>query len=268
MTWEEQGCGVCKEVAVCGYTVVRGQTPTLPKHTKNLSPCMGPSIPAVTGEEGNAALWLLPPFQQRDSQAASRLAASREGIRTINTDSIHFPAAVTAAGWVVGGTGTSALLPGVSLQLAENCPRGGTAPVKSEEDVNLLTIFAVCVSRQMKLINRGRSVTLSKVLTSKSKYLHRCAGSCQLLGIAVFLDQFMPPTAPALFLHCSAPAALWEASSPGRGQGLRHRGRREALSQDAQETGCWAPGLFALEGCLLQPSCLRASFFPSSRMSF
>lgn len=104
MTWEEQGCGVCKEVAVCGCTVVRGQTPTLPKHTRNLSPCMGPSISAVTGEEGNAALWLLPPFQQRDSQAASRLAASREGIRTINTDSIHFPAAVTAAGWVVGGT--------------------------------------------------------------------------------------------------------------------------------------------------------------------
>lgn len=253
---------------MCGCTAVRGQMSTLPKHTRSLSPSMGPSIPAVAGEEGNAALWLLPPFQQRDSQAASRLAASREGIITINTDSIQFPAAVTAAGCVVGGTGISALLPGVSLQLAENCPRAGTAPVKSEEDVNLLTIFAVCVSRQMKLINRGRNVTLSKVLTSKSKYLYRCAGSCQLLGIAMFLDQFVPPTAPALFLHCSAPAALWEASSPGGGQGLRHRGRREALSQDAQEGGRWAPGLFAQEGCLLWPSCLRTSFFPSSRMSF
>lgn len=172
--WGVQG-GCC----VCECTVVQGQMPTLPKHTRTLSPSVGPSIPAVGGEEGNAAL-LLPPFQQRGSQAASRLAASQEGIVTIKADSIHVPAAVAAARWVVGGTGISALLPpGVSLQLVKNCPRAGTAPVKSEEDVNLLTIFAVCVSRQMKLINKGRNVTLSKVLTSKSKYLHRCAGSCQ-----------------------------------------------------------------------------------------
>lgn len=121
---------------------------------------------------------------------------------------------------------------GESLQLAQNCPRAGTAPAKSEEDVNLLAIFAVCVSRQMKLINKGRNVTLSKVLTSKSKYLHRCAGSCQLLGIAMFLDQFMPPTAPA---------AAWEASSPGRGQGLWHRGRRA-------KPGCPGRGKFGTWG--------------------
>lgn len=66
------------------------------------------------------------------------------------------------------------------------------APVKSEDDVNLLIIFAVCVSRQMKLINRGGNVTLSKVLTSKSKYLDRCAGSCLLLGIATCLEQLVP----------------------------------------------------------------------------
>lgn len=108
------------------------------------------------------------------------LQASREVITTINR--LHSQPCSRDCCKVVGGTGISALLPpGVSLQLAGNCPRAGTAPVKSEEDVNLLTIFAVCVSSQMKLINKGRNVTLSKVLTSKSKYLHRCAGSCQLL---------------------------------------------------------------------------------------
>lgn len=108
---------MCREVTVCGCTVVQGQMPTLPKHTRTLSPSVGPSIPAGGGEEGNAALWLLPPFQQRDSQAACGLAASREGIITTNTDSIHFPAAVTAASWVLGGTGISASLPpGVALQ--------------------------------------------------------------------------------------------------------------------------------------------------------
>lgn len=188
------------------------------------------------------------------------LQASREVITTINR--LHSQPCSRDCCKVVGGTGISALLPpGVSLQLAGNCPRAGTAPVKSEEDVNLLTIFAVCVSSQMKLINKGRNVTLSKVLTSKSKYLHRCAGSCQLLGIAMFLDQFMPPTASALFLHCSAPAAPWEASSPGGGQGLQHRGRREALSHDAEEGGCWAPGLFAQEGAYFSPVVSEPHFF-------
>lgn len=92
--WGVQG-GHC----VCECTVVQGQMPTLPKHTRTLSPSVGPSIPAVGGEEGNAAL-LLPLFQQRGSQAASRLAASHEGIITISADSIHFPAAMTAARWL------------------------------------------------------------------------------------------------------------------------------------------------------------------------
>lgn len=65
------------------------------------------------------------------------------------------------------------------------------ASVKSD-NVNPLLIFAVCVSRQMKLINRGRNVTLSKILTSKSKYLHRCAGSCLLLGVAMCLEHLVP----------------------------------------------------------------------------
>lgn len=228
--------------------------------------CHLPRVPALWGEKREMLPCDCCLLSIRDSQAASRLTASHEGIITINR--LHFPAAVTAARCVVGGTGVSALLPaGASFQLAENCPRAGTAPVKSE-DVNLLTIFAVCVSSQMQLINKGRNVTLSKVLTSKSKYLHRCADSCQLLGIAIFLDQFMPPTAPALFLHFSVPAAPWEASSLGGGQGLQHRGRREVLSHDAWEGGCWEPGLFAQKGCLLQPGCFRASFFPSSRMAF
>lgn len=217
---------------MCGCTAVRGQMTTLPKHTRSLPPSMGPSIPAVAGEDGNAALWLLPPFQQRDSRAASRLAASREGIITINTDSIQFPAAITAAGCIVGGTGISALLPGVSLQLAENCPRAGTAPVKSEEDVNLLTIFAVCVSRQMKLINRGRNVTLSKVLRSKSKYLYRCAGSCQLLGIAMFLDQFMPPHSPSTVSSLLSPSSTVGSFEP----------RRRAGTEAQREKGSAEPG--------------------------
>lgn len=107
------------------------------------------------------------------------------------------------------------------LQEAENCPRAGTAPVKSEGDVNLLTIFAVCVSRQMKLINKGRNVTLSKVLTSKSKYLHRCAGFCQLLGIAMFLDQFMPLTVSSLLSPSSTVGSSkpwWEAGTEGEGK--------------------------------------------------
>ena len=105
------------------------------------------------------------------------------------------------------------------------------APVKSEDDVNLLIIFALCISRQMKLIHRGRNVTLSKVLTSKSKYLHRCAGSCLLLGIAACLEQFMPawsrirsrsPSAPPA--AAQPPAALREASCPGRGAAEREIG--------------------------------------------
>lgn len=143
------------------------------------------------GRRGKCCLVAVASFPA-ESQPGS-LAASPGGIKTMSTDSVHFPAAVTAARCAVGGSGISALLPpGVSLQLAENCPRAGTAPAKSE-DVNLLTISSVCVSRQMRLINKGRNVTLSKVLTSKSKYLHRCAGSCQLLGIAMLLGQFMPP---------------------------------------------------------------------------
>lgn len=149
----------------------------------------------------------------REKPGSLRLAASREEITTINR--LHSLPCSRDCCEVVGGTGISALFPpGVSLQLAENCPRAGTAPVKSEEDVNLLTIFEVCVSNQMKLINKGRNVTLSKVLTSKSKYLHRCAVFCQLLGIAMFLDQLMPPTAPALFLHCSAPSSTVGSFKP------------------------------------------------------
>lgn len=132
---------------------------------------------------------------------------------------------MTAARWVVGDAGISAFLPpGVSLQLAENCPRAGTAPVKSEEDVNLLTIFAVCVSRQMKLINKGRNVTLSKVLTSKSKYLHRCAGSCQLLGLQCFWIN----SCPSQSQHCFFTA-----------QPQQHRGKLQAL---VEGRGCSTEG--------------------------
>lgn len=198
---------------MCGCTVVQGQMPTLP-NTQEL--CHLPWVPAfqLWGEKREMLPCGCCFLSIRDSQAASRLPASPEGSSPSTQAPSHVPAAVTAARWAVGGTGVSALLPrGVPLQLAQSCPRAGTATVESEEDVNLLTIFAVCVSRQMKLINKGRNVTLSKVLTSKSKYLHRCAGCCQLLGIAMFLDQFMPPTAPALFLHCSGPAAPWEGSA-------------------------------------------------------
>lgn len=206
----------------------------------------------------------------RDSQAASRFPASPEGpgIITINTDPSHFPAAVTAASWVVGGTGISALLPpGVSLQLAQHCPRAGTVTVKSEEDVNLLTIFAVCVSRQMKLINKGRNVTLSKVLTSKNKYLHRCAGCCQLLGIAMFLDQFMPPHSPSTVSSLLRPSSTVGSFRPWWRAGTAAQREKGTAEPGLLEGECWAPGLFAQKGCLLQPSCFRASFFPSSRMS-
>lgn len=85
------------------------------------------------------------------------------------------------------------------------------APGESEDGVNLLMIFAVYVSRQMKLINRGRNVMLSKVLTSKSKYLHRCAGSCLLLGMATCLDQsvcVVPPPPPIAWTPSRSPGKL------------------------------------------------------------
>lgn len=249
---------------MCGCTVVQGQMPTLPKHTRPLSPSVGPSIPAVGGEGGNAALWLLPPFHQ----AASRFPASPEGIITINTDSISLPCSrdccEVGCGWhrnICLASSRSATSAGRESPQSRHSHSGVRKRCQSAHN-----FCSLCF--KMKLINKGRNVSLSKVLTSKSKYLHRCAGCCQLLGTAMFLDQFMPPAAPALFLHCSGPAVPWEASSPGGGQGLEHRGRREGLNQDAQERGCWAPGLFAHEGHLLQPSCFRISFFPSSRMSF
>lgn len=150
------------------------------------------------------------------------------------------------------------------LQEAENCPRAGTAPVKSEGDVNLLTIFAVCVSRQMKLINKGRDVTLSKVLTSKSKYLHRCASSCQLLGIAMFLDEFMPLPVSSLL----SPSSTVGSTKPWWRAGTAAQREKGSAEPGCPGGGCWVPGLFAQEWGLLQPSCFRASFFPSSMMRF
>lgn len=65
------------------------------------------------------------------TETASRLTASHVRDR-INTGFVHFPAAMTAARWVVGGTGISACLPpGLSFQTAEeNCCRAGGSPTK------------------------------------------------------------------------------------------------------------------------------------------
>lgn len=235
--------------------------PTLPKHTRTLSPSVGPSIPAVAGEEGKCCL-AAASFPTERQPGSLQACCFTSGAHNHQGRLHPLPSAVTAARWVVGGTGIPACLPpGVSLQLAENCPRAGTAPVKSEEDVSLLTIFAVCVSRQMKLINKGRNVTLSKVLTSKSKYLHRCAGSCQLLGIAMFLDQFMPLTAPALFSHCSAPAAPWEAARPGGGQGLQHRGKKGSSARMHRREDVGHLGYLHRRGVYFSPVVSEPHFF-------
>lgn len=123
------------------------------------------------------------------------------------------------------------------------------APLKSEDDVNLLIIFAVCVSGQMKLINRGRNVTLSKVLTSKSKYLHRCAGSCLLLGITMCLEQFMPawsvdpvPQPQHSSCHCSAPSSNAGSFVPGLGGAEGKRGStalQPGCPEGATLVGAW-----------------------------
>lgn len=252
---------MCKELCVWMHSCARADA-NPPKTHEDVVTFHGSQHSSCGGRRGKCCLVAAASFPSETArQPPGSLLHLRGSSPSTQTPS-HVPAAGTAARWVVGGTGVSALLPpGVSLQLAQNCPRAGTDTVESEEDVNLLTIFAVCISRQMKLINKGRNVTLSKVLTSKSKYLHRCAGCCQLLGIAMFLDQFMAPTAPAPFLHCSGPAAPWGAPGPGGGQGLQHRGRREGLSQDAQEGDVGDLGCLHRRGGYFSPVVSEPYFF-------
>lgn len=61
----------CSRRLLCVWecTVVQGQMPTLPRHIRTLSPSVGPSIPAVGGEEGNAAFLL--PFFSTERQPGS-----------------------------------------------------------------------------------------------------------------------------------------------------------------------------------------------------
>lgn len=189
---------------------------------------MGPFIGAGRRRRGacveeKAALGLLPPFQQRES-----LQAYMWEIISVNTGFIHFPAAI--------------LLQGKPCFLQE-CDFRQQRSIATEDYVNLLIFFAVCVSRQVKLINRGRNVTIQGFDKQKQIFAQLCwllpfTWDCKVLGAVHALMECGPTLAALSFiLLLLSPSSAAESFVPGlRGGSDWGRGRKgKCCNQDAQQ---------------------------------